>query len=390
MTSLGYPISGGVLGPVTPTDTMVAKNKVTKRTNSRRIVCYPSRARVSREENASNSHDFQDTWFRFIVKQTRQDNSTGKIDFKWLKWNVFTHWVSATKETFLIAFDPADTVKEGILSITIPRQPKDLQDPYWVHVLLLERVATLQDAAVWGIRELVRTREMNRPDPKAPNPDYERDHDIARHAIHACETAELSVKTYDRIIAMHSDFSQRHLPKPLAGEICKHHQIDKQLRFLEHAMHSLKALSHSNRDRLINEIQLAFNVVSQYDSQTSVAIGRATQYDSYSMRTVAFLTLAFLPATFISALFSMSFFDLDDDMNWRVSGKIWMYFAIAGPVTFISISIWFFWQKLLPPAVVNNVQLQDRGHVAHRAGTNAVLRVRPKFKYVEETRRLPV
>ncbi|KAK1830702.1 hypothetical protein QBC39DRAFT_353043 [Podospora conica] len=323
------------------------------------------------------------TWFRFLVKPTSQDARTGKIDYHWLKWNIFTHWVAATNETFLIVFDPTDPVKAGILPIETPRQPKDLQDPYWIHAIILEQVARLQDAAVWGIRELVRTREKNRPALKAPNPDYQRDHDIARHAIHVSETAELSVKTSDHIIAMHTDFSQRHLPKPLPGEVCSHHQIDKRLWFLEHTMHSLKARSQSNRDRLINEIQLAFNVVSQYDSQTSVAIGRATQYDSYSMRTVTFLTLAFLPATFISALFSMSFFDLDDDMNWRVSGKIWMYFAIAGPVTLISLSVWFFWQKFLPPDLVTNVQLQERG-VVYRTGTNVVPKVRPSFEHVKE------
>jgi hypothetical protein len=126
-------------------------------------------------------------------------------------------------------------------------------------------------------------------------------------------------------------------------------------------LHSLKARSSSNRERLFNEIQLAYNVVSQYDSQTSVAIGRATQYDSFSMRTVAFLTLAFLPATFISALFSMSFFNFDQDTGWSVSGKIWLYFAIAGPVTLITILVWFFWQKLLPPDLVTPVKLHHRG-----------------------------
>ena len=232
------------------------------------------------------------------------------------------------------------------------------ENPYWVHVPILEQVVDRQDAAVWQIRGLVRTREQKRPDPAAPNPDYERDHDIARHAIHVSETAELSTKTVDHVISMHKDFGKRHLPEPKAGDISSYHQIDKQLWFFEHMLHSLNARSASNKDRLVNEIQLAFNVVSQYDSKVSVLISQATQDDSFAMRTVAFLTLAFLPATFISAVFGMSFFDLDDDMNWRVSAKIWMYFAIAGPVTIVAVSVWLFWQKLIPKDRVSHAEFK--------------------------------
>ena len=114
-------------------------------------------------------------------------------------------------------------------------------------------------------------------------------------------------------------------------------------------MHSLKLRSTATRDRLLDEIQLAFNVVSQFDSHTSVAIGRAAQYDSYSMRSIAFLTLTFLPATFVSALFSMPFFKYEPDLGWTVSGKIWVYFAIAGPVTVIVMALWPAWQKLSTP-----------------------------------------
>ncbi|KAM7209980.1 hypothetical protein V8F06_014637 [Rhypophila decipiens] len=303
------------------------------------------------------------TWFRFLVKPTNTDVIAGHINYHWLKWNVFTHWISATNETFLIAFDAKEPVREGLLSMPLPanNDPGFFKDPYWIHALVLEQVAARQDVAVWGICELVRAREKNRPDIDAPNPDYQRDHDIARHAIHVAETADLSVKTVDHMISMHTEFALRHLPPPQTGEVHPHQQIDKHLCFMEHTMQGLKARSSSNRERLLNEIQLAFNVVSQYDSKTSVAIGRATQYDSYSMRTIAFLTLALLPATFISALFSMSFFNFDADNGWLVSGKIWIYFAIAGPVTMVTMSVWSFWQKLLPPDLVTDVELRKRG-----------------------------
>jgi hypothetical protein len=127
-------------------------------------------------------------------------------------------------------------------------------------------------------------------------------------------------------------------------------------------MHSLALRSTATRDRLLNEIQLAFNVVSQFDSHASVAIGRATQYDSYSMRLIALLTLTFLPATFVSALFSMSFFNYDPDSGWIVSESIWLYFAIAGPLTGISLMLWLAWQKLFPPESLDPLLREYKAH----------------------------
>ncbi|KAM7210046.1 hypothetical protein V8F06_014568 [Rhypophila decipiens] len=302
--------------------------------------------------------DGYNTWFRYLIKQIRPGISENEVGYTWLKFNVFTRWEKATNHTFLVVFDPKPPVKEGILScIDIPKrapdQAGDLEDPYWIHVQILQHVTCLQDAAVWAIRKLVRAAETSRATVTAsngPDPDYGRYHDIARHAIHLSETTALSIKTTEHMLAMHRDFSDL-----LSSESVKyrrqhaHSRIQKRLYFFEHMMHSLNVRSAATRDRLLNEIQLAFNVASQCDSHVSVAISRAVQCDSYSMRSIAFLTLTFLPATFVSALFSMSFFNYDPDLGWTVSGEIWLYFAIAGPVTVIAITLWLAWQKLFPP-----------------------------------------
>lgn len=295
---------------------------------------------------------------------TQQNAAKNQISFSWLKFNIYTRWETVTKHTFLVVFDPVPSLKEEILSsFAIPErtanQPDDLEDPYWVHVQILEHVIRLQDAAVWAVRDLVRAVETSRAtvaESSGANLDYARHHDIARHAIHVSETTALSIKTTEHILALHRDFSDQLSFKSAPNRskyICG--QIHKQLCFFEHMMHSLALRSTATRDRLLNEIQLAFNVVSQIDSHTSVTIGRAAQYDSYSMRSVAFLTLTFLPATFVSALFSMSFFTYDPGSGWIVSEKLWLYFAIAGPLTGISLMLWLAWQKLFPPESLNPI-----------------------------------
>ncbi|KAK4448451.1 hypothetical protein QBC34DRAFT_407440 [Podospora aff. communis PSN243] len=334
------------------------------------------------------------TWCRFLVKDTKQNDATNEIDYRWFKWNIFTCWMASSNKTYLIAFDPTEPVKDGLLRTKVSSQHlrDTCKDPYWVYVQLLEQVVALQDVAVWGIRGLVRTREKNRPALSAPNPDYQRDHDIARHAIHVSETAELAITTSAHIVGAHADFVQQYLCQPLGEQhqVHRHNHIYKQFRFLEHMMHSLKARSNSNRDRLLNEIQLAYNLVSQYDSQTSVAIGRATQYDSFSMRTIAFLTLAFLPATFISALFSMSFFDFDPDMGWSVSANIWIYFAIAVPVTAITVSAWFFWQRLFPVDMVTPIQVPEHRGMIPAVGPRGTLTATWRVKDGHQTDTFPV
>ena len=105
----------------------------------------------------------------------------------------------------------------------------------------------------------------------------------------------------------------------------------------------------SNRERLQNEIQLAFNTVAQYDAGITVDIGRAAQTDSAAMKTIGYITMTFLPATFISALFSMSFFDFDAEANiWSMSSKFWVYWACAIPTTLVTFVLWHFWHKIFP------------------------------------------
>ena len=105
----------------------------------------------------------------------------------------------------------------------------------------------------------------------------------------------------------------------------------------------------ANEKRLQNEIQLAFHMVTQYDSGVSVAIGKAAKEDSAAMKTIATLTLIFLPPTFISSVFSMSFFKFDTDTGWTMSKNFWMYWVWAIPMTMITSALWYYWQKQMGP-----------------------------------------
>jgi hypothetical protein len=288
-----------------------------------------------------------DTWSRFLAKQLiDQDKHV------WHKFNIFTRWIASTQQTYLIVFEAPKQIRlrDIFLGPLLTNSHNDtLSDPFWLYPRLLEQLAILQDNSVWSVRN--RVRGIEKVDlSKKPNPRYRYMHDTARHAIHVSETLEVAERTVASIIQQHSVFKEEiglGDQAPSAG----YRRVDERLLWYDHILQSLRCRASANKERLLNEVQLAFNSVAQYDSRISVKIGRATQSDSAAMKTIAFVTLTFLPAMFISALFSMSFFNMDDETGeWTVSDKIWMYWVIAIPVTLLTGGLWLLWQRCFPPS----------------------------------------
>ncbi|EWC45153.1 hypothetical protein DRE_06041 [Drechslerella stenobrocha 248] len=69
----------------------------------------------------------------------------------------------------------------------------------------------------------------------------------------------------------------------------------------------------------------------------------AARRDSSFMKTIAIITLLFLPGTFVAAVFSMSMFTWESDGSVVVSRHLWLYFAIAVPLTLVVMIIWVLW-----------------------------------------------
>ncbi|KAI0836631.1 hypothetical protein F5Y06DRAFT_272991 [Hypoxylon sp. FL0890] len=287
------------------------------------------------------------TWAYFEVKQLN-----ASLRYEWVKINIFIRWLVPTNQTIIIAFDTKSPTTECIPEALRNPELNELKDPFWVYSRLAPNVVHFQDNAVWAIRNQVRAIETERKPMGRPRPDYRRLHDIARHAIHVSETLDVTTETMDGIMAQHDEF----LMQGIAIESIDRNTSDdihRRLAFCKNMVSNLRHRAASNRQRLENEIQLAYNTVAQYDADVSVRIGRAAQMDSAAMKTVAFLTMAFLPATFLCSIFSTSFFDYNADANsWTVSSKIWIYWAFAIPTTFGTFTLWYFWRKVFPPSFI--------------------------------------
>ncbi|KAL4723565.1 hypothetical protein ACLX1H_009203 [Fusarium chlamydosporum] len=296
------------------------------------------------------------TWSRFLAKQINPKSH------EWHKFNIFTRWIASSQQTYLIVFESEKQVRlrDRFPAPLLNNLHNDaFNDPFWFYPRLFDELATIQDNSVWSVRDRVRSIEKEDLS-KKPNPRYRHMHDTARHAIHVSETLEVAEKTVASIIQQHTTFHE----EVRSGDKARnagYRRVAERLLWYDHILQSLRCRASANKERLLNEVQLAFNSVAQYDSRISVRIGKATQSDSAAMKTIAFVTLAFLPATFISALFSMSFFNVDDDTGeWTVSSKIWMYWVIAIPVTLITNGLWLLWQKSYQPTWIGEEEEENK------------------------------
>lgn len=274
------------------------------------------------------------------------------IDYHWHKLNVFTRWFASKSTTVLLLFDaPHDLVERLKTALQSPMRPGQHKDAFWVYIPLIEEIIRLQDKSVWFIRN--RVREMEKQEAakewERPKAKYRSRHDVARHSIHVSETLDIAINTINGIISQHKDFVADFFSPN--DKIVKHASKVVHQRLLSHQnmIECLKSRSTSNKSRLLNEINLTFNTVAQYDSAIAVEIGLATQQDSSTMKTVTLLTLTFLPATFVSAIFSMSFFDYDSSTDtWAISSRFWIYWAFVLPITAVTFAVWHYWRQLFP------------------------------------------
>jgi hypothetical protein len=309
----------------------------------------------------------------------------------WYKLNIFTRWQTTTNSTSVIIFDPRPELKYHVLS-TLEKSlnPVHLSDPYYLHTIIAEEGINFQNAAVWGIRDMVRNIELNRSSPTTLSRSASARahlHDVTRHAIHVSESVDSIVNLLENIMQQHTAFLDS-CPWDIRPSKPTQRHTHSRLHFQTTMAQSLRGRSASNKERLLNEIQLSFHTIAQHDALLSVEIGRAAQEDSSSMKTIAYLTAAFLPATFISSLFSMSFFDFDAEQQaFSVSSQLWIYWAVSIPVTLLTCGVMYVWRRWLPQWR-KRLRFADNGELAIAAATHhphAVLRAE-SFKIMNELR----
>ncbi|ORY18334.1 hypothetical protein BCR34DRAFT_529167 [Clohesyomyces aquaticus] len=284
------------------------------------------------------------TWFRLQVKFAPEHLGSNYV---WHDMTFVSRWNPDRCSVLCIGVPNSfqHLLNSTLLSMWSRIPPSE---PYSLHVPLIEAIVSMQDSSVWSVRDIVRSIEKDRSRPGRGLDDFISLHEAARYAIHSFESLGVSVDTVEAMQRQILDISRR---SGQSTELARaSHQIQMHIESQIRMLRNLERRSQSNKDRLQNEIFLAYNMIAQRDSRVMTRLGEAAKVDSGDMRTIAVVTMAFLPPTFLSAIFSMSFFDYTpsqgtEPSRWSVSGKFWIYWAFAIPLTCLTMGTWVWREK---------------------------------------------
>jgi hypothetical protein len=97
------------------------------------------------------------TWYRCLVKMIYPYKlSTGK-DYKWYEMTFVSRWEAPGSEQILCIDTPEDF--PSALSAILGDTAVDFNDPFAMHLPLLQEVVRLNDKSVWAIRDPIRDVE---------------------------------------------------------------------------------------------------------------------------------------------------------------------------------------------------------------------------------------
>ncbi|KAK2756213.1 hypothetical protein FQN54_005621 [Arachnomyces sp. PD_36] len=278
-----------------------------------------------------------DTWCCFKIKEVSTDQSSRSLVYVWHQIAMLTRWHPKNHTEFVLFLDMPPSMQKR-MSLHLPSIEK--MDAFAWHTIFFAEIRELFDSSIWSLRDLVRAIETARGIRNESPPDFPRFHEIARHIIHSNETLDVAIDTVDGTIHEHESF----LRECGGTEDAQFRDLHRRLYYSSRELWALKRRSESLYERLQNEINLAFNLISQRDSQIAVQVGQYAQKDSNMMKTMAAVGLVFLPGTFVSSFFGMNFFDFDPEgQRWFVSDRFWLYWAITCPLTILTIMIWAAW-----------------------------------------------
>lgn len=282
-----------------------------------------------------------DTWFKGIIHHFDLTQNFRDIH-RWADDLLFTRWERASNKTqILFIASDAPSVQRIIADILCNIRKGLPNDPLWPYIMVLDDYLNIQHEATMVICHLAELEEGRAEHPRQlkPETDYARLHKIARHAGTLVELLDVNVMTVDYMVRYHNDFMKKCPGSETDVTLRMHHE-----QFIDFTafIYGIRCRCVSYKDRIRNEIQLAFNIVSQDDARASVAIAKATKSDSQAMKAISFIALVFLPPTYIAAVFSTTFFQFGtDSKSWEVSEKVWVYWAFVIPVTLASVMLWY-------------------------------------------------
>ncbi|KAI1870654.1 uncharacterized protein JN550_005197 [Neoarthrinium moseri] len=143
------------------------------------------------------------------------------------------------------------------------------------------------------------------------------------------------------------------------------HTFRETLDYVRNYCESCLEVTQTSEARMQLQLNILYTSIAQDDGQTSARLAASAGKDSTSMKIIALITAAYLPGTFVATLFSMGMFDWqanssgDDSQQSRhsaVSPDFWIYWAVAVPLTILTLAGWAFWWRVEKQRFIRDFQ----------------------------------
>ncbi|KAL2820314.1 hypothetical protein BJX63DRAFT_380395 [Aspergillus granulosus] len=267
------------------------------------------------------------SWSCFKLKQVRSADK-----YSWKQPSLHITWDHQTGRQVVYIFHLPSTEQEQdrfLESLPSPEERK--HNPFFWHAAFSQVVLEQYDIDYWLLRKLIRDHEKNRHFNINNRDFFPELHDIARHAFHYNEIIDVAENTLNRLIQEQIRWREED-GEAIHENIAHWLNPHQELLLQQKGAVALKARSKSLNERLLNEINLGFNLVLQEDSTM--------------MKTIAFVSMVYLPGTFVSGVFGTNFFDFDSPTPglWDHS-HFWLYWAVAVPLTVATMASWAAWHR---------------------------------------------
>ncbi|KAL4964034.1 uncharacterized protein BDV14DRAFT_201288 [Aspergillus stella-maris] len=268
------------------------------------------------------------SWSCFKIKEVKAAHV-----YSWKQPTIHVNWNPETGRQLVYVLGFKQTQVETFTKEGAPTARERKCNPFSWHAAFARLILEQYDWSFWLLRDLVRGQEKER----SKEPDFPLLHDILRHLFHYQETIEVAQHTL-RMMAEEQVRWRREDTDAVRQNLNTWMSTRSRILYEEKRAHSLKTRSQSLNDRHQNEINLAFNQVSQ-------GFGHAARSDSRMMTTVAVVSMVYLPGTFVSGLFGTNFFSFQADPGntWLTADEFWIYWAVTVPLTLATMGVWALW-----------------------------------------------
>ncbi|KAI0502741.1 hypothetical protein F5B22DRAFT_632198 [Xylaria bambusicola] len=330
---------------------------------------------MSQTKHEENGLSIQSDISRFLIKFLKKQGDKEEDDrpeYGWLYLSFcaisLKHDDGARNTNILVCFDDCSKIRKDI-EYAFEGYCWSLlsQNLLSVHDALLRQIIWQYDRALWLFRGPIREIEQGRDEfsnglntkigVTIPGPNsrgvigrYDDMHEYARHVIHSSETLQAASAVANKII---DHFERQNTSEK--NDFGKSDNILNGLRFSAQFLMNLKLRADAFKERLNNEIQLSYNVVSLYQLQDtkrllektqellnqSKEILQETRDDAKDViATVTYLSLLFVPASVATSFWGMNLIVLKEDTKSVEYTDLWKFVVSAIALIVFSVLLW--------------------------------------------------